>query len=159
MNYLVIEGLADLLIEENRQIKDRQITKWKKGGLAQLARAPALQAGGHRFESDILHGRGGRKRRKRKKRRKRRNWELRLKDCNRRGKREKSTKRGWWNWKVEEEGNGHENQLSLSTVDRGLIMALLDVKSESESGGSQIAVNCRPTKSSLTYWRNSRVKK
>ena len=27
----------------------------KKGGLAQLARAPALQAGGHRFESDILH--------------------------------------------------------------------------------------------------------
>ena len=26
------------------------------GGLAQLARAPALQAGGHRFESDILHG-------------------------------------------------------------------------------------------------------
>ena len=25
------------------------------GGLAQLARAPALQAGGHRFESDILH--------------------------------------------------------------------------------------------------------
>ena len=28
------------------------------GGLAQLARAPALQAGGHRFESDILHQRG-----------------------------------------------------------------------------------------------------
>jgi hypothetical protein len=26
------------------------------GGLAQLARAPALQAGGHRFDSDILHG-------------------------------------------------------------------------------------------------------
>ena len=26
-----------------------------KGGLAQLARAPALQAGGHRFDSDILH--------------------------------------------------------------------------------------------------------
>ena len=25
------------------------------GGLAQLARAPALQAGGHRFDSDILH--------------------------------------------------------------------------------------------------------
>ena len=25
------------------------------GGLAQLARAPALQAGGHRFEPDILH--------------------------------------------------------------------------------------------------------
>ena len=29
--------------------------KLRKGGLAQLARAPALQAGGHRFESDILH--------------------------------------------------------------------------------------------------------
>ena len=27
----------------------------KLGGLAQLARAPALQAGGHRFDSDILH--------------------------------------------------------------------------------------------------------
>lgn len=26
-----------------------------KGGLAQLARAPALQAGGQRFESVILH--------------------------------------------------------------------------------------------------------
>ena len=25
------------------------------GGIAQLARAPALQAGGHRFEPDILH--------------------------------------------------------------------------------------------------------
>ena len=25
------------------------------GGLAQLVRAPALQAGGHRFESCILH--------------------------------------------------------------------------------------------------------
>ena len=27
----------------------------QSGGLAQLARAPALQAGGHRFDSDILH--------------------------------------------------------------------------------------------------------
>ena len=27
----------------------------KKGGLAQLARAPALHAGGQRFESVILH--------------------------------------------------------------------------------------------------------
>ena len=27
-----------------------------RGGLAQLARAPALQAGGQRFESVILHG-------------------------------------------------------------------------------------------------------
>ena len=31
----------------------------KLGGLAQLARAPALQAGGHRFESDILHAKVG----------------------------------------------------------------------------------------------------
>ena len=29
------------------------------GGLAQLARAPGLQAGGQRFESVILHVRGG----------------------------------------------------------------------------------------------------
>jgi hypothetical protein len=29
--------------------------KSPSGGLAQLARAPALQAGGHRFDSDILH--------------------------------------------------------------------------------------------------------
>ena len=28
------------------------------GGLAQLARAPALQAGGQRFESVILHSKG-----------------------------------------------------------------------------------------------------
>ena len=26
-----------------------------KGGIAQLARAPALQAGGRRFDSDYLH--------------------------------------------------------------------------------------------------------
>jgi hypothetical protein len=31
------------------------------GGLAQLARAPALQAGGHRFDSDILHHPNGRR--------------------------------------------------------------------------------------------------
>ncbi len=31
------------------------------GGLAQLARAPALQAGGQRFDSVILHKRGVRK--------------------------------------------------------------------------------------------------
>ena len=38
------------------------MTKWENekmtkclGGLAQLARAPALQAGGQRFESVILH--------------------------------------------------------------------------------------------------------
>ena len=29
----------------------------EEGGLAQLARAPALHAGGHRFDSDILHNR------------------------------------------------------------------------------------------------------
>ena len=33
-----------------------QLPITKEGGLAQLARAPALQAGGHRFDSDILHG-------------------------------------------------------------------------------------------------------
>ena len=30
-------------------------TLYRNGGLAQLARAPALQAGGQRFESVILH--------------------------------------------------------------------------------------------------------
>lgn len=29
--------------------------KRENGELAQLARAPALHAGGHRFDSDILH--------------------------------------------------------------------------------------------------------
>lgn len=28
---------------------------WKEGALAQMARAPALQAGGRRFESGMLH--------------------------------------------------------------------------------------------------------
>ena len=31
------------------------MSEGKVGGLAQLARALALQARGHRFESDILH--------------------------------------------------------------------------------------------------------
>jgi hypothetical protein len=31
------------------------IIGFTNGGLAQLARAPALHAGGHRFDSDILH--------------------------------------------------------------------------------------------------------
>ena len=31
------------------------ISVFFNGGLAQLARAPALHAGGHRFDSDILH--------------------------------------------------------------------------------------------------------
>ena len=35
--------------------KNSQLKTVKGGGLAQLARAPALQAGGHRFDSDILH--------------------------------------------------------------------------------------------------------
>ena len=37
----------------------------KSGGLAQLARAPALQAGGHRFDSDILHGKEGERKKER----------------------------------------------------------------------------------------------
>ena len=48
--------------EYSAGLPDEAIAKargWKaqSGGLAQLARAPALQAGGHRFESDILHHR------------------------------------------------------------------------------------------------------
>jgi hypothetical protein len=47
--------------EEARRKKQQLLTAicllptTKEGGLAQLARAPALQAGGHRFDSDILH--------------------------------------------------------------------------------------------------------
>ena len=36
-------------------MNDTFVRKEKYGGLAQLARAPALQAGGQRFESVILH--------------------------------------------------------------------------------------------------------
>ena len=36
-------------------LKWYHLTTWTNGGIAQLARAPALQAGGHRFESDYLH--------------------------------------------------------------------------------------------------------
>ena len=45
-------------IEDKRKGKTHKLINSKLlpfGGLAQLARAPALQAGGHRFESDILH--------------------------------------------------------------------------------------------------------
>jgi hypothetical protein len=38
----------------------RRCSSKPSGGLAQLARAPALQAGGHRFDSDILHSPNGR---------------------------------------------------------------------------------------------------
>ena len=40
---------APALLEADRSLKA------KPGGLAQLARAPALHAGGQRFESVILH--------------------------------------------------------------------------------------------------------
>ena len=36
-------------------MNDTFVQNEKYGGLAQLARAPALQAGGQRFESVILH--------------------------------------------------------------------------------------------------------
>ena len=39
-------------------MNDTFVRKEKYGGLAQLARAPALQAGGQRFESVILHSKG-----------------------------------------------------------------------------------------------------
>ena len=44
-----------------RKIVDKHTFLWyyvqafDRGGIAQLSRAPALQAGGHRFESDYLH--------------------------------------------------------------------------------------------------------
>ena len=43
--------MLKILTKEN--LCDNMIKRF--GGLAQLARAPALQAGGHRFDSDILH--------------------------------------------------------------------------------------------------------
>ena len=39
-------------------MNDTFVRNEKYGGLAQLARAPALQAGGQRFESVILHSKG-----------------------------------------------------------------------------------------------------
>ena len=39
-------------------MNDTFVRNEKYGGLAQLARAPALQAGGQRFESVILHTKG-----------------------------------------------------------------------------------------------------
>ena len=45
------EARLDVLTQD-QDVVDYEV---KKGGLAQLARAPALHAGGHRFDSDILH--------------------------------------------------------------------------------------------------------
>ena len=39
-------------------MNDTFVRNEKYGGLAQLARAPALQGGGQRFESVILHPKG-----------------------------------------------------------------------------------------------------
>ena len=48
------EAAVVVRVVKGREGDDRSRT----GGLAQLARAPALQAGGHRFDSDILHQNG-----------------------------------------------------------------------------------------------------
>jgi hypothetical protein len=51
--------LKEILEVENHYFVIRKLMSssefHKNGGLAQLARAPALHAGGHRFDSDILH--------------------------------------------------------------------------------------------------------
>ena len=60
---LLAEVHAGPLLNRQRAISKRQEIAYcllstaclREGGLAQLARAPALQAGGHRFDSDILH--------------------------------------------------------------------------------------------------------
>ena len=44
---------VEILIFWNLEFKNFRVLK--NGELAQLARAPALHAGGHRFDSDILH--------------------------------------------------------------------------------------------------------
>ena len=46
--------MSGLRRAEERKGEEDALTS-HPGGLAQLARAPALQAGGHRFDSDILH--------------------------------------------------------------------------------------------------------
>ena len=46
--------LGELRVKTIAQTNDSLLTL-VIGGLAQLARAPALHAGGHRFDSDILH--------------------------------------------------------------------------------------------------------
>jgi hypothetical protein len=60
---------------EDRETCKIRPEKKKHGGLAQLARAPALQAGGHRFDSDILHQRKKKEKREVRKKKKR-NCEL-----------------------------------------------------------------------------------
>ena len=45
--------------EEGKRALFTELKSKTLGGLAQLARAPALQAGGHRFDSDILHKKAG----------------------------------------------------------------------------------------------------
>ena len=50
--------LTSLIIHGNIVLVSERVTKKQKfisGRLAQLVRAPALQAGGHRFESCIAH--------------------------------------------------------------------------------------------------------
>jgi hypothetical protein len=43
-------------VKDNKTLNLRlELSSYLKGGLAQLARAPALHAGGQRFESVILH--------------------------------------------------------------------------------------------------------
>ena len=42
-------------LQRFREIRHTKFTEVMKGRLAQLARAPALHAGGQRFESVILH--------------------------------------------------------------------------------------------------------
>ena len=43
------------LVRNNNKCFKPDLARLTNGGLAQLARAPALQAGGQRFESVILH--------------------------------------------------------------------------------------------------------
>ena len=53
-----MENLSLRTTEEANEVetfKTFQLSLCDHGGLAQLARAPALQAGGQRFESVILH--------------------------------------------------------------------------------------------------------
>ena len=51
------ERRSNLVVVRGEDAKSDEAVSQKKrnGGIAQLARAPALQAGGRRFDSDYLH--------------------------------------------------------------------------------------------------------
>ena len=50
-----LERYTDNVEVRSSSLRGTTLLETHNGGLAHLARAPALQAGGNRFDSDILH--------------------------------------------------------------------------------------------------------